>query len=449
MDLSFHIERPESEDGGSWVKQNDDSERYLCARKGEMLSCPFQCDRCWFINLKQEEPSKSFSDKRLLKYIRRANLDVMWSRESSTVKNNFEGVMKNFRRATDLGLKPLATPRGPWPVCDLLGMQICLQILRQSQESGRHDGSYQQFDSIRRLRSAAFNEYSSGVMGLRYGASFTGNGGKAVRISSCPTLSWFFEKFMKGLEKRMGRLVKRDKALDVKILMAIMTGYERELEDPGTSRTRKRFITAVMAYMCVTYSGGLRGGEGFLLEASALCELIEEGRSNVDTPHVLAPLLGKFKNEVGECKMLFALASTTESRIPNRRSLERLSRVLTAEGRHLFLGPAICDSDGICITRTRMNSEFHRALERVQNKDPELIAPDINVKEIYNIHRSFRRGATSRATAKGVSEADINFNNRWGNAQRIRGRHLKFKMSELYVDIKLAVQTYLRFSSSL
>ncbi len=401
------------------------------------------------MNLKQEEPSKSFGDQRLLKYIRRANLDVMWSRESSTVKNNFEGVMKNFRRAADLGLRPLSTPRGPWPVYDTVGMQICLQILRQSQESGRHDGTYQQFDSIRRLRSAAFIEHSSGVLGSRYGASFTGNGGKAVRISTCPTLSFFFEKFMKGLEKRMGRLVKRDKALDVKILMAILRGYELELEDARTSRARKRFITVVMAYMCVTFSGGMRGGEGFLLEASSLCELIEEGKSDRDTPHVLAPLLGKFKNETGECKMLFALASLTASKIPNRRCLERLSRILTAEGRHLTLGPAICDADGTCITRTRMNTEFHRALERVQNKDSDLIAPDIPVKEIYNIHRSFRRGATSRATAKGVSEADINFNNRWGNAQRIRGRHLKFRMSELYVDIKLAMQTYLRFSSSL
>ncbi len=414
-----------------------------------MLSCPFQCDRCWYVNLKGAEPTASFNDQRLLKYIRRANLDAMWSKEASTVRNTLDGVMNNFRRAADLGLKPLSTPRGPWPVGDQLGMQIALQILRQSQMKGRHDDSYQQFDSIRRLRSAAFNEHSSSVMGFGDGRSFTGDRGRAVRNSNCPTLSIFFEKFMKGLEKRMGRMVKRDKALDVKILMAILRNYDNELSDPKTSTARKRFVTAVMAYMCLTFSGGLRGGEGFLLEASSLCELIDKGKLDQDIPHVLAPLLGKFKNETGECKMLFALASVTASGIPNRTSLERLCRVLRAEGRHLALGPAICDADGKCITRKTMNTEFHRALERIQARDPELIGHDIQVREIYNIHRSFRRGATSRATSKGVSEADINFNNRWGNAQRIRGRHLKFKMSELYVDIKLAVQTYLRFSSSL
>ncbi len=147
--------------------------------------------------------------------------------------------------------------------------------------------------------------------------------------------------------------------------------------------------------------------------------------------------------------MLFALASTTASGIPNRQCLERLVRVLISEGKQRQLGPAICDTHGQCISRTRMNTEFHRSLERVQHEKPELISGDIQVKDIYNIHRSFRRGATSRATAAGVKESDINFNNRWGNAQRIRGRNIKFKMSELYVDLKLAVQTYLRFSSSL
>ncbi len=433
------------------MKHDDDSERYLCARRGDMLCCPFQCDRCWFVNIKKREPlpKDSFVDARLLKYLRRANLDIMWSKESSTVKSTLEGTLKNFRRANELGLQPLATPRGPWPVMDDQGMQLALQILRQSQEKGRHDESYQQFDSIRRLRSAAFTEYESSALGNLRGGTWTGDSGKAMRTSTCPTLSLLFEKFMKGLEKRMGKLVKRDKALDVRILIVILRNYSNELLDTRTSGARKRFVTIVMAYLCVTFSGGLCGGEGFLLEASSLCELIDEGKNHPELPHVLAPLLGRFKNEVGECKILFALASRTASGIPNRQCLERLARVLTTEGKHRRLGPAICDPKGRCITRAGMNNEFHRALEKVQIEKPDLIASDLQVKEIYNIHRSLRRGATSRATAAGVSESDINFNNRWGNTQRIRGRHVNFKMSELYVDLKLAVQTYLRFSSSL
>ncbi len=58
----------------------------------------------------------------------------------------------------------MGTPRRPWPVMDNQGMQLALQILRQSQGRGKHDESYQQFDSIRRLRSAAFNEYESSAI---------------------------------------------------------------------------------------------------------------------------------------------------------------------------------------------------------------------------------------------------------------------------------------------
>ncbi len=153
------IARPENEDGGSWVKHNGDSELYLCSRRGDMLCCPFQCDRCWIVNIKKQEPLTKGSC--LSKYLRQANLDIMWSKESSTVKSTLEGTLKIFWKAAELGLQPLATPRGPWPMRDDQGMQLSLQILRQLQEKGQHDESYQQFDSIRRLRSAMFTEYES------------------------------------------------------------------------------------------------------------------------------------------------------------------------------------------------------------------------------------------------------------------------------------------------
>ncbi len=97
-----------------------------------------------------------------------------------------------------------------------------------------------------------------------------------------------------------------------------------------------------------------------------------------------------------------------------------------------------------------MNFIEHWRRFLVQNKKKtDLISSDLQVKEIYNIYRSLRRGATSRATVAGVSQSDINFNNRGGSIQRIRGWHINFKMSELYVDSKLAMQTCLHFSSSL
>ena len=42
-----------------------------------MLCAPFQCDFCWFVNLKDREvDTESLSDRRLLGYIRRVNLHI-------------------------------------------------------------------------------------------------------------------------------------------------------------------------------------------------------------------------------------------------------------------------------------------------------------------------------------------------------------------------------------
>lgn len=58
---------------------------FLCARPGDHLFCPFECDACAFFRLKRNLPDpKSRTDSLLQIYIRRANLDAFWSRRPST-----------------------------------------------------------------------------------------------------------------------------------------------------------------------------------------------------------------------------------------------------------------------------------------------------------------------------------------------------------------------------
>ena len=46
-----------------------------------MLSSPFQCNECWFWKLRGQQSNKiNPTDGMLLRLIRRANLDMMWSR---------------------------------------------------------------------------------------------------------------------------------------------------------------------------------------------------------------------------------------------------------------------------------------------------------------------------------------------------------------------------------
>eukprot|EP00978_Attheya_sp_CCMP212_P037213 scaffold173927_cov20-Attheya_sp.AAC.1 len=65
--------------------------------------CPFQCDLCQFINVKKRHPANLPGDDVLLLYIRRANLDACWARESSTVYQNMREAVRVFKASELLG----------------------------------------------------------------------------------------------------------------------------------------------------------------------------------------------------------------------------------------------------------------------------------------------------------------------------------------------------------
>ena len=79
-----------------------------------MLSAPFQCDFCWFLNLQGRianvaEPA----DRLLMAYIRQANLDIMWSREECTIRNTLTQFKKGKELCMELGLTPVPVELGP------------------------------------------------------------------------------------------------------------------------------------------------------------------------------------------------------------------------------------------------------------------------------------------------------------------------------------------------
>ena len=80
----------------------------------------------------------------------------------------------------------------------------------------------------------------------------------------------------------------------------------------------------------------------------------------------------------------------------------------------------ICDKKGMVLERNLINDELHAALSIVQTTT-QAIPADIIVSEKFNIHRSFRRGATTRAKEQGVGEATIEMNNRWRKVQNCQG----------------------------
>jgi len=156
-----------------------DNNRFLHARDGDMLSCPFQCDFCWFVNVNARQVNlKSVSDERLMGYIRRVNLDLMWSREGWTVAGTLSAARKAKRMSEELNMKPQNILMGPWPVKDHQGFQTAIEMLRASQKPGRNTVDYVQFDTIRKVRTVYSTIHDNSARGGADVACFKGNHGK-------------------------------------------------------------------------------------------------------------------------------------------------------------------------------------------------------------------------------------------------------------------------------
>ena len=447
--MKFQVALPENDEGSKWKKKKDEA-RFMNARNGDMLCAPFQCDHCWFINLSKREPRVvSHSDERLLSYIRRVNLDLMWSREKGTVANTLASISKGRTMSIELGLVPQPLKLGPWPLGDGQGFQTAIEMLRASQKKGKNDASYVQFDTVRKIRTAYSTVYESSSLAGGHTGTFKGAHGNTFSVNHGSTDTRLFRKFMVGLEKRMGRLVVQNSGLSVELLLALLSALDLEYGNSSTSYARKRELIMCGSAFTVLFSAALRGGEVLLGEASELVRRISEGKHHGNHPHVLFPMMGRFKGETGERNLIFCLANVSVSGIPNRRWLERLARLLRLEGRHKEAGPAFCDSEGFVLSSSVLNKELHFVLSNLQASRPDLIANDVVVTEAYNVYRSFRRGSTTRAREAKVPKDIIEINNRWSKVERKSGGMPRMSMADLYTEIKQALATKLRFSKSL
>ena len=152
------------------------------------------------------------------------------------------------------------------------------------------------------------------------------------------------------------------------------------------------------------------------MEHSDLCRFIDRGRKDVEAPHVVIPLLGRFKSKIGERCHLLLLANVTASGILVRCFVERLVALFKRE-RLTGAGPVMCDETGDRLSSTVVNQQFLRELSRVQEQDPTLLEGGTGVIEDFNIYRLMRRGSESRATEVGIDTRLIDLINRWKTAE--------------------------------
>ena len=98
---------------------------------------------------------------------------------------------------------------------------------------------------------------------------------------------------------------------------------------------------------------------------------------------------------------------------------------------------------------TAYESDIMDVLEEIQEKRPDLIPCDLDVKDKYGVFRSFRRGATTAAKNAKVSPEDIELNNGWRLREAARGRHITSDMLSYYTELSKSAKSLVRFSEAL
>ena len=424
------------------MKKGDEN-RFKVGINGSHLSTPFQCDTCWFRNLKGRDSVGNNTDILLQIAIRRANLDSMWSLEPTTIANNAREIRRGIKESALVGLDPPYPPLGPWEVKDTVGFGVAVQMLIRSLDNGKRTSNVQ-FDTVRKLVSGYSNCFHASATGTPELSSLSKDKKKSY-FTKCEVYCPWHEKFRRGCVKRMGQESRQDQALPIGAFVKMFELLEKRLSN-ATSFADEAFITAVGAFCAIGIGGSFRGHEIPLTDLYGLRKYINEGKTG-ETRHVVIPLLGRFKGETGERYHLTPLASVTDSGLKIRFWVESLVEVREKQGR--FHGPAFCKDDTGKPARARDYELYIMdALAEIQSDYPELIGPEIDVYEDVGVSRTLRRTAATRAQEAGVSSPDIDRMNRWRSIENAAGRNANLRMRDHYADIRLLGKGLLRFSQA-
>ena len=290
-------------------------------------------------------------DTKLLSLIRRVNLDMFWSRESSTIKGNLSRTKEIIRRwSTHGGYTPL-NEFDSWKAEDKMGMGMAITMLEKSLEKCRLS-TYTQFDTCRQLRGTALNLYMATSSANEGRSTCKSTGGNVFHTHDDPMQTVLMERFVRGMKIRMPVESSRNLPLLGPIVKRILDEIEFEWALPYTENKRKRLLTMVAGYISVTYSYSLRGNEGFWVDGDALVRNISLGKNDTDCPHVVVALLGFFKAEGGERMHVFSIANLTASGVRVRTWLERVVKILEHEKKRGC--PAFCDDEGYILTSNQV-----------------------------------------------------------------------------------------------
>ena len=422
-----------------------DHKEYEVVRPGDGLLVPFQCDVCVFRRIRKEEPdSSSVSDRVLLMYIRRANLDVFWSRAPKTVANELGNATRNIRNISFLKLSGPYYDPGPAPSSDSCGYEAAVSLLVDSQQPGRYHDSHKQWESVRKLRSTISN-FERTSFGVSQVALVADDNGSTTRFQGGGTSSYWSNRFTQGIGNRMGSDIRKNVAVSTELYVKFLNRFEDKIRMSDDEKEMGRWVIGG-AYFCFSYVCSFRGEEGFLLDI----KLLKEHRS-LSNGLVWWPLIGKVKGDRKVRTYLLRSVPITSSGIDVEGWRNKLLRLHEFENRNH--GPAICDDDGYLMSNRKMNEMLWTVMEELYTEDPDQFPKAITCLEDIptwlQLFRFMRKTSDSRALRVGITEADINLVNRWSSEMRAKGRKPSEHLSISYSQQDILDDVYKRYSSAM
>ncbi len=432
-------------DDGVIIPRADDESRFRTARPGDHLLIPFQCELCHFRNLKGRDPNSLDQDKELLAYIRRANLDAFWSREPGTVSNNLSLLKRTGKTASKFGLEECFPTMGPYPLKDVAGMFEAVAVLDKSLDVGRHD-VHVQWGTFRKVRGAMSNLWHATPGGVeeRIGAYEKSK----TWITNSPTYSLWFTRFMEGVHRRVGEIVKQDEPISIEVVHAVDKILEQKWRAEKAGRRRLGVlldISRMVMWFVVGFCTGLRGEEMLLIKFWGTYDSLEK----LDSPPQNLPpffcviVTGPTKGQrlSGAKFGIPCIGKTQGTQLRPGKWAKRHLHHLKSMGQdsgYVFKKAAKTTK------LLEFEDEFLSLLEEVQSSTT-CINPGMDVRDCFGIYRSLRRGVTAHARNMGVSPDLVSAINRWRND----GNLGSLSMLDMYSQLDAITPTLIRYSQSL
>lgn len=362
----------------------------------------------------------------------------MWSREASTVNGNLSSLKRAHLTKKKFRLKTLFPQMGPFPLDDSMGMGEAIAVLDGSLDKGKCD-AFVQWATLRKTRSRLTDIGQASLCGLA--DSIGACEQSRLWMSGAPTHSFFFFRFMMGLHRRIGEIVKPDEPITIDILHAILRILETECLRASSSDAPNRMdklmdVSRIGAWHVIGFCASSRGEEmPLMIELAGTKESLRHLNTPPpgQVPHSRVVITGPTKNNREQGRKFFLpIAAVTEgTNVPAGKWVQRSMAAIGRSGR--TTGPLfqkLLDAPKM----KEFGEEFMNPLEVASTVKPNPFPSKINIREDFGICRSLRRGSTAHATNVKVRTPVIDSVNQWRRERKsddaslpVRQHHTKLE----------------------